>query len=132
MPSRQRKSTAPPPPAVDAASRPERWALSAGDAPTASLTIPADARRERRFEIACAMTVQGLAEAAGAWHEMTVWADGQQQWTRRVPTHNPGAWDGLDFRFRRSVAVGRSCRIVVTVACQGGRRRSLEIEADEV
>lgn len=111
---------------------PERWFLEAGDAPAATLTIPADARRERRFEIACAMTVAVPGEASAAWHQMTVQANGTQQWRRKVPSQNPGAWDGLDFRFARSVPVGQALRLTVAVACQGSRRRSLVIEADEV
>lgn len=111
---------------------PERWALEAGDAASATLTIPADARRERRFEIACAITVLRPAEGASAWHQMTVQAGGVQLWRRRVPTHNPGAWDGLDYRFSHSVPVGQALRVTVAVACQGARRRSLVIEADEM
>lgn len=128
---RSAKAAAPAPaPAADAAASPERWALNAGDAATALLLIPADARRERRFEIACAMTVTPVD--AAPWHQMTVLANGAQQWSRRVPTHQPGAFDGLDFRFARSVPVGRELRVTVSVAGQGVRRRSLVIEADEV
>lgn len=120
------------PPAPAESHRPERWAVDAGDAAQAVLTIPADARRERRFEIGCAMTV-GLREPQpGAWHQMTVLAGGAQQWQRRVPTQNPGAWDGLDYRFTRTVPVGQALRLVVSVACQGGRRRSLKVEAEEM
>jgi hypothetical protein len=111
---------------------PERWSLAAGDAATATLTIPADARRERRFEIACAVTVGVPEDAKGAWLQMTVQADGAQQWKRRLPAHNPGAYDGLDYRFARSVAVAQALRVTVTVAGAGVRRRSLLIEADEV
>ncbi len=112
---------------------PERWAAQAADAATATLTIPADARRERRFEIACAVTVSVPAEAAAApWLQVTVQANGTQQWRRRALAHNPGAWDGLDYRFSRSVGVGQTLRITVSVAGQGVRRRSLDIEADEV
>lgn len=117
-----------------AAPSPERWSLQAGDAATATLTIPADARRERRFEIACAITV-AVPEAAApahAWQQMTVLANGTQQWRRRDTAHNPGAWDGLDYRFSRSVAVGQALRITVSVAGQGVRRRTLIIEADEL
>ncbi len=111
--------------------KPEHWQVDAGDAAQAVLTIPADARRERRFEISCAMTV-GLREPQpGAWHQMTVLAGGAQQWQRRVPTQNPGAWDGLDYRFTRTVPVGQALRLVVSVACDGGRRRSLKVEAEE-
>lgn len=111
---------------------PERWTLVAGDAAVATLTIPADAKRQRRFEIACAATVAVPDDAQGAWLQMTVQAQGAQQWRRRVPAHNPGEFDGLDFRFARSVPVGQALRITVAVAGQGVRRRSLLIEADEV
>jgi hypothetical protein len=110
---------------------PERWTLSAGDAATATLIIPADARRQRRFEIACALTVGVPEGTRSGWHEMTVQANGQRQWARRVDSHNPGAWDSLDYRFSRSVPVGQALKITVSVACQGAQRRSLLIEADE-
>ena len=114
----------------------ERWHIDAGDATTATLVIPADARRERRFEIACAVTVAvpvAVPVAAGEpWLQVSVLANGTQQWRRRAPAHNPGAWDGLDYRFARSVPVGQALRITVAVAGQGVRRRSLVIEADEV
>ena len=108
---------------------PERWTVDAGDAAEAQLVIPADARRERRFEIACAITVTAPADPTAAWHQMTVQANGTRQWQRRVPTHGP--WDGLDYRFSRSVPVGQALRVTVSVACQGGRRRSLVVEAEE-
>lgn len=111
--------------------KPERWTLDGGDAATATLAIPADARRERRFEIACAITVGVPEGAREGWLQMTVQANGAQQWRRRIPAHNPGAWDGLDFRFSRSVPVGQALRVTVTVAVQGVQRRSLVIEADE-
>ncbi len=113
---------------------PEHWQISVGDAATATLVIPPDARRERRFEIACAITVAvpaGPASGTAPWHQMTVQANGAQQWRRREPSSNPGAWDGLDYRFLRSVPVGQALRVTVTVAGQGVRRRSLVIEADE-
>ena len=117
-------------PAAPAA--PERWQTQAADAATATLTIPADERRERRVEIACAATVVVPAGAASPWLQVTVQANGAQQWKRRTSAHNPGAWDGLDYRFSRSVPVGQTLRITVSVAGQGVRRRSLDIEADEV
>ncbi len=123
------KPAVPPAPAA-----PERWSLSAGDAASAVLSIPADARRERRFEIACAVTVHVAADAAEPCLQLSVLANGTQQWQRRAPAHNPGAWDGLDYRFSRSVPVGQTLRIAVAVglAGQGVRRRSLVIEADEI
>lgn len=113
--------------------KPERWQLDAGDATSATLPIPADAQRERRFEIACAITVAVPEVPAGEpWLQMTVLANGEQQWQRRVPAHNPGAWDGLDLRFTRTVPVGEALRVAVSVVVQGVRRRSLVIEADEI
>lgn len=117
-------------------SSPERWHLLADDAPGATLLIPADAKRERRFEIGCAITVQrpaaAVADAAPAWHQMTVLANGAQQWSRRVPTQNPGSYDGLDYRFAHTLPVGQALRVSVAVAGLGVRRRSLVIEADEI
>lgn len=113
------------------ATAPERWTVDAGDAATATLVIPA-ALRERRFEIACAVTVAVPDGALAPWLQVAVQADGAQQWKHRVPAHNPGAWDGLDYRFSRSVAPGRTLRVTVTVACGSARRRSLLIEADAV
>ena len=112
---------------------PERYACDGGNSDSATLVIPADEKRERRFEIACAITV-GLPAGASAeaWHQMTVRVDGNQQWRRRVPTHNPGQFDGLDYRFSHSVPVGRSLRITVSVAVGGARRRSLLIEAEQL
>ena len=111
--------------------RPERWHTAAGDAANVTLVIPADARRERRFEIACAITVALRDAAPGAWHQITVLANGTQQWQRREPTHSPGAFDGLDYRFTRTVPVGQALRVQVSVATHTSRRRSLVIEADE-
>jgi len=110
---------------------PERWTLQAGDAASAVLVIPADGRRERRFEIAIAVSVGVPADVREPWLQVTVMADGAQQWKRRTPAHNPGDYDGLDYRFRRSVPVGRALRVAVAVAGSGVRRRTLLIEADE-
>jgi hypothetical protein len=70
-------------------------------------------------------------DLAGAWHEMTVLANGRLQWQRRIASSNPGSSDGLDVHFRRHVPVGEALRLVVRVAGQGVRRQRLLIEADE-
>lgn len=111
---------------------PEHWAVAGGDAPTVTLHIPADAKRERRFEIACAVTVGVPADAKEPWLQVTVLANGTQQWKRRVPAHNPGDWDGLDYRFTRSVPVAQALRVQVSVAGGGVRRRTVTIEAEEL
>ena len=111
---------------------PERWQFDGADAATATLNIPADAHRERRFEIACAMTVALTPGAATTWMQMNVQANGAQQWQRRMPAHAGGEWDGLDYRFSRRVPVGQALRVSVSVSGQGVRRRSLLIEAEEI
>jgi hypothetical protein len=111
---------------------PERWTLQADDAPSAVLVIPADGKRQRQFEIAIAVSVGVPADAHEPWLQLTVMAGGALQWKRRVPAHNPGDYDGLDYRFRRSVPVGQALRIQVAVAGAGVRRRTLFIEADEI
>ena len=121
----------PAPPPLQARSTPERWAVLGGDAAATTLTIPADARRERRFEIGCAVTVGVPEDAVAAWLEVTVQANTTLQWRRRADAHNPGAWDGLDYRFQHSVPVGQALRVTVSVRGQGVRRRSLSIEAEE-
>ncbi len=111
--------------------KPEHWQLKASDAATATLVIPADARRERRFEIACAVTVGVPQEEPHGWLQVTVQANGAKEWQRRTAANNPGAWDGLDYRFSRNVPVAQALRVTVSVTGQGVRRRSLDIEADE-
>jgi hypothetical protein len=115
-----------------AATPPERWVLDAGDAEVATLTVPADALRERRFEVSCAMSVRVPPGTTDAWHRMTVLADGARQWQRRVATSLLDDTDGLDHRFARTVPAGQALRITVELAGQGVQRRRLVIEADEV
>ena len=110
---------------------PERWQFSAGDSAVARLDIPADARRERTFEISFSMTVRANDGAASPWHEMRVYADGQLQWSRRISTQQTAAFDGLEYRLRRRIEAGRALRLHALVACAEGRRLKLEIEADE-
>lgn len=111
--------------------RPEQWKVSAGDNAVARLDIPADARRERTFEISFSMNVRPNDTAVSPWHEMRVYADGELQWSRRIATQHPAAFDGLEYRFRRRVGVGRALRLQALVDCGEARRLQLEIEADE-
>lgn len=110
---------------------PEHWSVRVADSATARLDIPADAYRERHFEIAFAMTVRALDDATSPWHELRVYVDGELQWQRRISTSHPSPFDGLDYRFRRSVPVGRPLRLLATVECSQVRRLQLQIEADE-
>jgi hypothetical protein len=112
--------------------KPERWAIRAGEAAVARLDIPADARRERRFEIACWMSVRAVEGADAPWHELRVLADGELQWQRRITTQHPAASDGLDYRFQRLVPLGRTLRLQALVECSQVLRLQLQIEAEEV
>jgi hypothetical protein len=110
---------------------PERWLIDAGDADIARLDIPADIQSERSFEISVSMTVRPHDDADDPWHELRVFADGELQWSRRIKSQQPAAFDGLDYRFRRRVAVGRGLQLLAIAECRGGRRWRLLIEADE-
>lgn len=113
----------------DAPARPERWKVDAGDADVATLVIPADSFRTRRFEIDCRLVVARLAD--GASHGMRVDVDGGLEWTRRAPTENPGHTDSMDYHFRRELPVGQPLRIVVKTQASKARRVRLVIEAEE-
>jgi hypothetical protein len=120
------------PPATSApahAGKPERWCIDARDADVATLVIPADSTRTRRFEIDCRLVVVRLAD--GATHGMRVDVDGDLEWTRKAPTENPGHTDSMDYHFRRELAVGQPLRIVVKTQAKHARRVALRIEADE-
>jgi hypothetical protein len=119
-------------PAASKQARPERWRVEVGDSATARLEIPPDARRERVFEISVSMLVRARDDAHRPWHEMRIFADGELQWTRRCVTQQPAEYDGLDYRFRRHIAVGRTLRLQVHSECGGGRRLKTRIEAEEV
>ena len=116
-------------PAPAEGGRPERWRTDAGDADVATLVIPADSHRTRRFEIDCRLVVAPLA--AGAHHAMRVDVDGGLEWTRRAPTENPGHTDSMDYHFRRELPAGRPLRIVVKTEASHARRVRLVIEAEE-
>jgi len=122
------KKTPPAAPAP-APARPERWRTDAGDADVATLVIPADSLRTRRFEIDCRLVVMRLAD--GATHGMRVDVDGALEWTRQAPTENPGQTDSMDYHFRREVPAGQPLRIVVKTQAKQARRMALSIEADE-
>jgi hypothetical protein len=112
-----------------APARPEQWHLDAGDADVATLVIPADSFRTRRFEVDCRLVVTRLAD--GAEHGMRVDVDGGLEWARRTPTENPGHTDSMDYHFRRELAAGAPLRIVVKTQVAGSRRVRLVIEAEE-
>lgn len=107
----------------------ERWSVESPGGGVAHLDIPADASRERSFEIDCSLAVR-RREGAPATHALRVLVDGAQEWSRRVPTHD-GASDTLDVRLRRVVSVGRPLRISATAAVEGAVVLRLSIVAEE-
>ena len=119
-------SAAPAPPSPAA---PERWRTDAGAADVATLVIPADAFRTRRFEIDCRLVV--AHKAPGARHGMRVEVDGALEWNRRADTANPGQHDSMDYHFRREIPPGQPLRIVVKTQARQARRVRLLIEAEE-
>ena len=108
----------------------ERWSASAGVRDVVRLDIPADAQRERTFEIYCRLVVSNKAGRLDAAHAMRVLVDGALEWQRSMPTH-AGGEDSLDLRLRRSVPVGRPLRLNATCELRGAQRVSLSISAEE-
>jgi hypothetical protein len=106
----------------------ERWSVTVeGDA--ARLDVPADAQRERRFEVYCCFTVAHPGGGAAS-HALRVLVDGQQEWARRIAT-DAGGRDTLDVRFRRSVPPGRALRLQALGSTEGARPLRLSIEVEE-
>jgi hypothetical protein len=107
----------------------ERWSTETRGPALARLDVPADAQRERRFEVSCALIVSSKGSEA-AWHSLRVMVDGVLEWERRVPTHTGGR-DSLDVRFRKTVAVGRALRVTAHTEVHLAARVSLTISAEE-
>lgn len=117
-----------PPPAER---RAEHWSADAGHRDVVKLDIPADAYRERRFEIFVRLVVANPAARREATHALRVLVDGALEWSRSADTPTDGP-DSLDLRLARTVPVGRPLRLTATCAVRGGAQRvSLSISADE-
>jgi hypothetical protein len=109
---------------------PEHWETDAGDQGVAHLDIPADAFRDRTFEVAVDFSVVALPDAEAPWHELRVLVNGALQWSRRVPTHPEGG-DSLDYRMRRTIPSGEPLRVTAVTEAHRVRRRRLRVVADE-
>jgi len=107
---------------------PEHWEIDAGSGDVAHLDIPADASRDRLFEISCTFIVAHREEPAS--HALRVLVDGRQEWSREVPTH-VGGQDSLDVSLRRSVPVGVPLRVTAIASARGAARVRLAIVAEE-
>ena len=108
--------------------RPEHWSIDAGAHEVARLDIPADANRERTFEVFVALAVRGARD--GATHGLRVLVNGALEWSRTVPTH-PGPGDTLDLRLHRTVPVGLPLRLTAIAEVKQAARVRLTITADE-
>ena len=112
--------------------QPEHWQTEPGTAPIAVLNIPGLLSRARVFDVDATLIVDVPAAAAqGAWLELTVEIDGQRQWSRRIPAHNPGQTDSLDYHQRVQLDVAQGIRIRAVSAAKGARIKQLWIEARE-
>jgi len=110
--------------------RPERWTADSGHRDVVKLDIPADAYRERRFEVFVHLEVANPAGRADATHALRVLVDGALEWSRTVPTHVDGT-DSLDLRLTRLVPVGRPLRLAASCELRGSQRVRLSISAEE-
>jgi hypothetical protein len=115
-------------PARALAGSPEHWSAESRRGDVAQLDIPADAERERRFEIFCTFVVRRRDEG-DASHSLRILVDGAHEWSRRVKTHD--GTDSLDLRFRRTVAVGKPLRITALGEVDGAVAVRLSITAEE-
>lgn len=116
---------------TDKPAPPERWQARTRNDPILRLTIPADAGRERRFETSVLLNVRANDSAARAHHALKVFADGELQWQRRIPTAGGESWDGLEWRAALTVPVGRPLVLQAEAKLEGARLLELRIEADE-
>jgi hypothetical protein len=115
----------------DPTAQPETWQTDAGSDPVAVLTIPGLLSRARVFDIDVTLWVDVPPDATGAWHELRVELDGQQQWCRRIPSHNPGETDGLEYHQRVRLETEQALRVRAVAKVKGSRVRRLLLEAQE-
>ena len=108
----------------------ERWVADSGARDVVRLDIPADAQRERTFEIYVRLLVANRSGRGDATHALRVLVDGALEWSRSAPTHPDGS-DSLDLRLRRSVPPGQPLRLSATCELRGAQRVRLSIEAEE-
>lgn len=113
-----------------ASSAAEKWSADSGHGDVARLDIPADALRERHFEVFCHLVVSNKAGRTDATHGMRVLVNGALEWQRSVPTQTEGQ-DSLDLRLRRSVPAGQPLRVTATCELRYAQRVHLTISADE-
>lgn len=110
---------------------PEHWRIDSGDN-VAVLNIPGLNGRARLFDVDVALLVNVPADPpVDAWLELVVEFDGQRQWSRRTPAHNPGQTDSLDYHQRLRLEAEEGIRVRAVATVKGVRVRELVIEARE-
>lgn len=109
----------------------EYWKYDAGAESVASLVIPAALGRSRTFDLDATLLVSVRADVSEASHELSVEVDGQRLWSRRIPSHNPGETDSLEYHCRLVVEADADCRVRAKASCKGSRVLSLVVEARE-
>ena len=57
--------------------------------------------------------------------------NGRREWSRPLPTHNPGQTDSLDYHFRIDVPERAALRVRAATRVRGAQRERLVIEAQE-
>ena len=110
----------------------EHWRCDAGADSVAVLAIPGLVGRARVFDVDVSLLVSVPPEAnSAAWLELTVEFDGQRQWARRIPAHNPGQTDGLDYHQRLRLEAEQGVRLRAVAKVKGVSVRQLLLEARE-
>jgi hypothetical protein len=116
---------------VRSGSAPEHWRVEDSDG-VAVLNIPGLNGRGRVFDVDVSLLVNvPVALDDGAWLELTVEFDGRRQWSRRIPAHNPGQTDSLDYHQRLRLEAEQGIRIRAVAAIKGVRVKELVVEARE-
>lgn len=116
-------------PTSTASTPPEHWLFDAGSDSVAVLNIPGLNGRARVFDVDATLLVNVPADPEGAWLELTVEIDSQRQWSRRIPAHNPGQTDGLDYHQRLRLEAEQGVRVRAVAQVKGVRVRQLLLEA---
>jgi hypothetical protein len=119
------------PPSKPSPHTPELWHTNAGSDSVAVLDIPGLNGRARVFDVDATLLVNVPADADGAWLELTVEFDGKRQWSRRIPAHNPGQTDGLDYHQRLLLEAEQGVRVRTVAKVKGVLVRQLLLEARE-
>jgi hypothetical protein len=109
---------------------PEHWCAETRDS-VAVLNIPGLNGRARHFDVDASLVVNVPEPAEGHWLELTVEFDGQRQWSRRIPAHNPGQTDGLDYHQRLRLEAEQGVRVRAVAKLKGVSVRQLLLEARE-